>query len=100
MHAVPVLYLLSVICFIDTDECEADENPCGDNAECKNVKGSFNCTCLEGFEMAEGEKNKCVDIDECEEEGAYRDICCIGFKKYEHKFVHNKKIKNETDKEI
>ena len=45
----------------DVDECLL--NPCGQNAVCTNSRGSFSCTCEEGY----GSNGRsCVDIDECD----------------------------------
>ncbi|KAJ6664070.1 hypothetical protein lerEdw1_008285 [Lerista edwardsae] len=48
---------------IDTDECSVGQ-PCG-NGTCKNIIGSFECTCEEGFEP--GPMVTCEDQNECEE---------------------------------
>ena len=38
----------------DIDEC-AQGNPCTDtHSECKNVDGSYNCQCKDGFEKKDG----------------------------------------------
>nr|XP_039254916.1 fibulin-5-like [Styela clava] len=50
----------------DIDECITDENKC--EGGCKNVLGTFHCTCDAGFHLEE--KYKCVDTDECE-----RNVC-------------------------
>ena len=60
----------------DVDECAADAceiTSAGNAANCTNIPGSFECTCLEGFEKTEGNGNSCSDIDEC----ATGDICNI-----------------------
>ena len=36
-------------CHSDIDECSI-ENECHQNATCNNTKGSYNCTCKDGFE--------------------------------------------------
>ena len=33
---------------LDINECD-EIMPCDGNATCMNTKGSYNCTCLEGF---------------------------------------------------
>ena len=34
---------------LDIDECAAGTHNCSEKAECKNLKGRFNCTCKTGF---------------------------------------------------
>ncbi|XP_028413932.1 fibrillin-1-like [Dendronephthya gigantea] len=45
----------------DKDECAIDD-PCGLNAACNNIDGSFTCVCNPGFS---GDGLTCTDIDEC-----------------------------------
>ena len=33
---------------VDVNECQS--SPCGNNATCNNTEGSFNCSCIQGFE--------------------------------------------------
>ena len=47
---------------VDVDECSI-ENACGNGGTiCKNIPGSYECICPNGFDLW---KNRCVDIDEC-----------------------------------
>ena len=46
----------------DDNEC-VDIEPCHSNATCANNIGSFECTCLTGYE---GDGIICIDIDECD----------------------------------
>ena len=51
-HRNASLISLSFAVFIlspDIDECSL-ENDCHLDATCKNTKGSYNCTCKDGFE--------------------------------------------------
>ncbi|XP_042168483.1 adhesion G protein-coupled receptor E2-like [Oncorhynchus tshawytscha] len=57
---------------VDIDECkEWDSNPpCGSNAACYNIQGSFYCHCLPGFISTTTFKftaltGECKDFDEC-----------------------------------
>ncbi|XP_015751613.1 PREDICTED: fibropellin-1-like isoform X2 [Acropora digitifera] len=76
-------------CENDIDECSS-VNECHQNATCNNTKGSYNCTCKDGFE---GDGKNCTDIDECSIEnechqnaicsntkGSYNCTCKGGFK--------------------
>ena len=48
---------------VDVDECSI-RNPCGvGGIICKNIPGSYECICPNGFDFLNG---RCVDIDECE----------------------------------
>ena len=46
----------------DNDECALETDNCDANASCANNKGSFVCTCNEGWE---GTGDVCTDINEC-----------------------------------
>lgn len=35
---------------IDLDECQ-NVSMCGNNSECKNIYGSFVCSCVAGFDL-------------------------------------------------
>ncbi|XP_068736926.1 uncharacterized protein [Montipora capricornis] len=52
------------LCHEDINECSS-ENECHVNATCANSKGSYNCTCKEGYE---GDGRNCSDINECSSE--------------------------------
>ncbi|XP_041379326.1 neurogenic locus notch homolog protein 2-like [Gigantopelta aegis] len=49
-------------CTIDLDEC-AENNPCAVKAKCSNTRGSYTCTCLNGFT---GTRLTCQDVNECQ----------------------------------
>ncbi|XP_031558491.1 latent-transforming growth factor beta-binding protein 4-like, partial [Actinia tenebrosa] len=44
------------------DEC-SEKNKCGAHSSCKNIEGSFTCTCDNGYTSQNG--RNCLDIDEC-----------------------------------
>ena len=44
-------------CSLDVDECKIDLAQCGENANCTNTIGSFQCTCKPGFA---GSDNECT----------------------------------------
>ncbi|PFX28257.1 Neurogenic locus notch-like protein 3 [Stylophora pistillata] len=37
-------------CDEDVDECNTGENSCSEDAECINTRGSYNCTCKQGYD--------------------------------------------------
>ncbi|KAL9957478.1 hypothetical protein ACROYT_G039116 [Oculina patagonica] len=49
-------------CEYDIDECSTKAHSCDVNAVCNNTRGSYNCTCKDGFY---GDGETCNDIDEC-----------------------------------
>lgn len=55
---------------VDDDECQA--SPCGDNATCGNLPGSFSCTCNAGFSFEDG---ACVDTNECNNSPCTNAVC-------------------------
>lgn len=71
------------------DECRS--SPCGMNAQCNNLNGTYTCLCPEGYT---GQSNEtCYDVNECVNEpnlcginarclnapGSYTCICPDGF---------------------
>lgn len=56
------MILIHILCK-DINECAKDElNNCHENADCKNLFGSYTCVCKEGYK---GDGIKCEDYDEC-----------------------------------
>jgi hypothetical protein len=53
---------------LEIDECSIGSHNCSHNADCKNVKGSFDCKCQEGYH---GDGYQC-DIVKCEDLGQIR----------------------------
>jgi len=37
--------------FLDIDECANGTHNCSVNAVCNNTRGSYNCTCKDGFQV-------------------------------------------------
>ena len=36
--------------FLDVDECDLGTDECADLATCDNTAGSYDCTCIDGYE--------------------------------------------------
>lgn len=53
---------------VDVDECTTRAGVCGDNTECTNTPGSYQCACITGFMGASttGSAATCTDVDECD----------------------------------
>ncbi|XP_040270594.1 adhesion G protein-coupled receptor E3-like [Bufo bufo] len=87
---------------VDIHECITGIHVCGYNAFCKNMRGSYHCTCSAGYQKGNQTdfcpskditQNECTDIDECTDVpgicgsnlicnntlGSYHCICDIGF---------------------
>ena len=48
-----------------TSYCDLELNPCGDNGECVDVEGGYECVCDKGFELHPS-GTMCVDTNECD----------------------------------
>lgn len=61
--------------FTDVDECSPNStlNDCHPFASCNNTRGSFNCSCLPGFD---GDGRVCVDMNECESSPCHPNATC------------------------
>lgn len=53
---------------VDVDECR-EENPCGPNAACANVPGSYQCVCNPGFVLKSGRRTFSGNQERCEGKG-------------------------------
>ena len=51
--------------FSDVDECRSGANTC--RYACKNLIGTFVCTCPAGYRRLAHEEDECEDVDECRE---------------------------------
>ncbi|KAJ7986720.1 hypothetical protein DPEC_G00342820 [Dallia pectoralis] len=55
----------------DDNECQNVTNICGNNSNCKNTEGSYNCTCALGYKSTglnnfqPNDGTECIDEDEC-----------------------------------
>ncbi|XP_072166683.1 uncharacterized protein [Diadema setosum] len=76
---------------LDLNECLFSENPCGSEARCENMPGSYRCMCRDGFDF-DPEGKTCSDMNECRispgicgnatctnTAGSYRCSCSYGF---------------------
>jgi hypothetical protein len=74
----------------DIDECSRqDTNDC--QQSCTNTFGSYECTCIEGYEPDPSDMTTCIDVDECatrtddceqictNTDGSYTCSCMSGF---------------------
>ncbi len=64
--SVPVVMEVAAPQCIDVDECELNLDDCANpeqNGDCRNLPGTFECFCFEGYE---GDGKTCSDVDECE----------------------------------
>ncbi|XP_062407328.1 adhesion G protein-coupled receptor F5-like [Sardina pilchardus] len=57
-------------CEMDINKCVVILNLCGPNSNCANTNGSYNCSCLTGYQVANpnqsiSESNQCTDVNEC-----------------------------------
>ena len=60
LHECECVDLLCMqICFttVDIDECALETDDCHTNAICTNTQGSYNCSCLDGFEDINNGRN-------------------------------------------
>uniref|UniRef100_A0A8W8NC50 Fibrillin-1 n=1 Tax=Magallana gigas TaxID=29159 RepID=A0A8W8NC50_MAGGI len=82
-------------CTVDINECENNQDICGNEKVCQNLEGSYTCNCKEGFQK---NGDSCDDIDECSDitlntcsvdtncqnlYGNYTCNCKPGFQKYD-----------------
>ncbi|XP_065581735.1 protein kinase C-binding protein NELL1-like isoform X2 [Artemia franciscana] len=57
-------------CEFDLDECALNMHKCGENSECVNKYGWYDCKCKKGYRsFASGDNStvSCIDVDECAE---------------------------------
>lgn len=61
---------------MEIDECQS--NPCKNNGTCIDLIGSFNCTCVTGFNGTQCENN----IDDCPSHGCNNGTCVDGINSF------------------
>ena len=50
-YIMPISFILSsCTCVLDINECTRREDTCSDFAQCSNTIGSFECSCLPGYQ--------------------------------------------------
>jgi len=45
---------LSIMIYVDIDECAAGIHNCSQNQECINDPGGYHCLCITGYELLNG----------------------------------------------
>ena len=50
---------------VDIDECAVGNNACGENGACANTRGSYTCSCADGYASESPNTLQCGDVDEC-----------------------------------
>lgn len=48
-HIKPWLFIWCSMNFVDINECDEDTNACGQNSDCLNTEGSYECHCSTGY---------------------------------------------------
>lgn len=72
MVMFPCMITTRGLCYLyvsDIDECRVMPFLCR-NGRCRNILGSFNCECAEGYVLA-ADGQHCRDVDECHEVGIF-----------------------------
>ncbi|XP_041418738.1 nidogen-1 isoform X4 [Xenopus laevis] len=59
----------------EIDECQEQQDICGDNAICNNQPGTFRCECNDGYQFLEDGRT-CAYVDECETSQCHPDAVC------------------------
>ena len=56
-----VSFFFSLYPFSDINECVEITNVCGSNSKCTNYNGSYNCSCLSGYQVTKANQSISVD---------------------------------------
>lgn len=49
-NSLATLNIIELFLLTDIDECSLSQDNCHENADCANTEGSFECSCLQGFQ--------------------------------------------------
>ena len=50
---------------VDINECGDGTHACGENGVCANTRGSYTCSCADGYQSESADTLQCSDVDEC-----------------------------------
>ena len=50
---------------VDINECGDGTHACGENGVCANTRGSYTCSCADGYASESADTLQCSDVDEC-----------------------------------
>ena len=51
---------------VDINECGDGTHACGEGGVCANTRGSYTCSCADGYQSESADTLQCSDVDECE----------------------------------
>ena len=61
---------------VDINECGNGTHACGEGGVCANTRGSYTCSCADGYQSESADTLQCSDVDEC---AAGTDTCGANF---------------------
>ena len=50
---------------VDINECGDGTHACGEGGVCANTRGSYTCSCADGYQSESADTLQCSDVDEC-----------------------------------
>ena len=59
---------------VDVDECSQNPFLCAPNGTCANSEGSYTCLCHYGYAAADKYSTKCLDVNECVQNGTCAEL--------------------------